>query len=174
VATVAGQEAFWRAVAPYAAAVHAAIPSLWPQTLLVQWGVETGYNPAGYPPYNLAGISPGGHLAAYRSYGDFVRAYIATISSPLYAAVRQAPDVVDQLYALGESPWAAGHYHGPGQRPGQTLVDVYLQHRGYLDSLAGTIPVSVGGITAAVPTWVGAAVVGIPLAALIIADLRRL
>lgn len=171
----AQQLAFWQSVAPLAVSVASQVPGLYPQTLLVQWGDETGYNAAGDPPNNLAGISPGGRLAAYRSRAAFGRAYIVTIKSPLYASVRSAPDVVDQLYALGRSPWAAGHYASGGV-DGQALVDIYQQNRGLMDSLAGSIPVAPpgGGPAIAIPTWVPVAVVAVPIGVLIVSDLRRL
>lgn len=170
----AQQIAFWQSVLPVAQAIHASVPSLYVQTLLVQMGDETGYNAAGDPQNNLAGISPGGHLASYASRQKFIRAYVTTINSPLYALVRAAQGVVAQLYALGQSPWAAGHYHAAGAPDGQTLVDVYQGNQGYLDSLAGSVPVQIGGNTGNVPTWLPVVLVAAPLAALAIADLRRL
>lgn len=173
----AQQIAFWQSVAPLAVSVAARVPGLYPQTLLVQWGDETGYNAAGGPPNNLAGISPGDRLAAYRSRASFARSYVVTIKSPLYAAVRQAPDVVDQLYALGRSPWAGGHYIARGSTvPGSALVDIYQQNRGPLDSLSGSIPVNPpgGGAAIAIPTWVPVAVVAVPIGVLLVRDLRRL
>ena len=171
------QLAFWQSVAPLAVSVAAQVPGLYPQTLLVQWGDETGYRTAGVPGYqnNLAGISPGGSLAAYRSRAAFGRAYIVTILSPLYGAVRSAGSVVAQLYALGRSPWASGHY-AVGGVDGQALVDIYQQNRGLLDSLAGSIPVTPpgGGPAIAIPTGVPVAVVAVPIGILLVSDLRRL
>jgi len=163
---------FWQAVAPTARAVASQVPGLFPQTLLIQWADETGFNPTGTPPgsWNLAGISPGGHLAHYRSLQAFMRAYVATIRSPVYAPVLAAPSVVAQLYALGQSPWASGHY-ALGGVPGQALVDLYRANQGVVDSIAGSYPVAV---TASIPAWLPVAVVGIPVGAIVWAELRRL
>ena len=174
-ATTAQQLAFWRSVLPVAQAIHAAVPQMYVQTLLAQMGDETGYNAAGYPANNLAGISPGGRLARYRSRQAFVRAYVTAIRSPLYARVRAAEGVAAQLYALGASAWASGHYND-GAGPGSALAAIYQENRGLLDSLAGSVPVPLpfGGGTASIPTWLPVVAIGVPLAALAISDLRRL
>lgn len=87
--------------------------------ILAQWIDETGNgtSAAWRVGHNYAGVSPGGHVAAYPDRTVGLAAYVRTLSSKAYDSVRAAaasgPDAAAQ--ALGRSPWAASHYGGQGQ-----------------------------------------------------------
>lgn len=111
------------------AAAHVAkVTPMLPSVLLAQWGNETawGTSSAFVNGHNLAGISSGGEIINYATLGACVVAYVETIDLGSYDAVRAAKDAgpVAQAKALGESPWAGGHYTGtaPFDYPGGALV----------------------------------------------------
>lgn len=137
--------AFFTTAAPYAKSGQSRVVGMYGATPLVQWAVETGYNISGSPPgsNNLAGIEEYNNVTVhgFATIGDFVNAWTQTIEGPLYAAVREAKSIEAQLLALGQSPWAAGHYAADGI-DGELLVEVYTENKALIDSLMGTEPTS--------------------------------
>lgn len=134
----------------YVAAVAKVTPML-PSVILAQWGNETawGTSVAFVDGHNVAGISSGGRVIDYVSLVAGVNAYIQTIGLPYYDAVHAAKDAgpIAQARALGESPWAGGHYTGvaPFDYPGGALVaEIEAFDLARFDSLLeagpGTIP----------------------------------
>lgn len=95
--------------------------------VLAQWANETAYGaaPAFASGNNYAGVSPGGRVAAYPSRAAGLGAYISTMLSGYYNAVRSATNATDAALALGQSPWAGSHYRdAAGGGPGSALVDI--------------------------------------------------
>lgn len=90
--------------------------------ILAQWANETGWgsSPAFTQGNNYAGVSPGGSVGSYPSRSAGLAAYIQTLLSPLYAAVRSAGSAAGAAVALGQSPWAGSRYDNAyyGQGPG--------------------------------------------------------
>lgn len=128
---------FFEAVKPLIHDVVAAVPELYPEVVAAQWADESEWNPGGiaanYPSdtaargvNNFAGITNGRQLINFATTTDFVRAYVTAIQANWYDAVRSAKDPQEQAKALGESPWAAGHYMPVGGYPGETLVQILL------------------------------------------------
>lgn len=123
----AGQQNFINTYASYAqiASQQTGVP--W-QTILAQWADETGWgtSQAFTSGHNFAGVSPGGSVASYPSISAGLNAYIQTLGSPLYAAVRNAAaqGPVAAAQALGVSPWAASHYAASGGGAGSDLVNI--------------------------------------------------
>lgn len=107
--------AFFADVAPDAkiASARTGVPV---SVILAQWAIETGYgtSSAWLTGHNYAGVSPGGHVASYTDRPSGLAAYISTLSSQFYAAVRGAGSPSAAAVALGDSPWAASHYGGHG------------------------------------------------------------
>ena len=97
----------------------------WPSVVLAQWADETGWgtSSAWLDGHNPAGISPNGEIAAYPSIAAGVVAYEDTALSSYYTSVYAAQSLGPeaQATALGESPWAGGHYGSP---PGSNLVAI--------------------------------------------------
>jgi Mannosyl-glycoprotein endo-beta-N-acetylglucosaminidase len=103
--------------------------SVWPSVILAQWGIETawGTSSAFVDGHNFAGISSGGQVLSYPNYPAGLEAYVWVLGLDYYAAVREAHESgpIDQAYALGASPWAAGHYRAAGSTvDGSLLVQV--------------------------------------------------
>lgn len=98
------------------------------QTILAQWADETGWGqaPAFANGFNFAGVSPGGRVAVYPDLMSGLAAYVATLTQPIYATVRNAAPQgpVAAAQALGASPWAASHYNDSGGGPGSDLVAI--------------------------------------------------
>lgn len=119
---------FFDDAAPWAQIAHTHTGVL-PSVILAQWADETGYRwPApGNNPGNVGNTVHGGQVN-FSSVAAGVDAYIQTMNLPYYAAVRAAPNWVDQCYALGRSPWAAGHYNADGGPPGEDLVKIVLNN----------------------------------------------
>jgi Mannosyl-glycoprotein endo-beta-N-acetylglucosaminidase len=102
---------------------------VWPSVILAQWGIETawGTSSAFVEGHNFAGVSSGGHVLGYPNYPAGLEAYVWVLGLDYYAAVRDAHDHgwEAQAYALGASPWAAGHYRAVGSDvDGSLLVGV--------------------------------------------------
>ncbi|MGI8685128.1 MAG: glucosaminidase domain-containing protein [Acidimicrobiales bacterium] len=95
--------------------------------ILAQWAIETGRgtSPAFRSGYNYAGISSGGRVVRYSDKAKGLQAYIATLLSPRYEAVRSADTAEATAKALGDSPWAASHYGGGGR----DLLAMMTAHR---------------------------------------------
>lgn len=117
-------------VSKYAAtaARAAADTGLWTSVVLAQWSNETFYGTsrAFLLGNNFAGVSPGGVIANYPSQSAGLAAYIETMNLPDYDPVRAARSsgAREQAFALGRSPWAAGHYAGVDGVDGSALVSI--------------------------------------------------
>lgn len=107
--------------------------------ILAQWGVEQGWSIPSYTGYNWGNVSA---IAGYPSIGGtgvwgspsaFAYAYTPMQGTEYYViftmngwyngvtnAWSQGPQA--QAYALGQSPWDAGHYGENGSGPGGELV----------------------------------------------------
>lgn len=111
-----------------AAARAAADTGLFTSVVLAQWADETAYGTsrAFLLGNNFAGVSPGGVVASYPSQAAGLQAYIDTMNLKYYDPVRaaKAAGSRDQAVALGEGPWAAGHYEAIGGGPGSALVAI--------------------------------------------------
>ena len=105
---------------------------LLPEVALAQWGCETawGTSEAWLHGWNPAGISPEGHIAKYATVLEGMEAYVATVNNGYYTAVKEAAarGPIAQAIALGESPWAGGHYNN-GSGDGSTLVAILTEDR---------------------------------------------
>lgn len=121
-------EAFVRSYRHYAEiAARGTGLSRW--TILAQWAAETGWGESRLARQgnNLAGITGirGGKrvFLTYPSLDAFVAAYIATMRNGYYGRVLASANqpIEKQLLALGNSPWAAGHYRTGGQNGGLLL-----------------------------------------------------
>lgn len=92
--------------------------------ILSQWIIEQGY--AWPPMFNNPGNVGDPYAAGQTDYGTVetgVEAYIQTMLLPYYIGVREAVGYLAQCYALGQSPWAGGHYIANGV-PGELLVEI--------------------------------------------------
>ncbi|HUZ84157.1 MAG TPA: glucosaminidase domain-containing protein [Gaiellales bacterium] len=130
---------FVAALGPYADTAAAAIGiNRW--AILTQWADESGWwtsyastqlnNPAGQEVYN----SPTDwHYIAYPSISAGVQGYIEFMHNGNYGGIiATGPnDVEGTLWAMGQSPWAGGHYGSP---PGIDLINIW---RSTLEPLAG-------------------------------------
>jgi hypothetical protein len=109
--------------------------------ILAQWADETGWgtSSAWVDGFNPAGISPGGQIAKYSSVEEGMTHYVTTLNLPYYDRVRSAfsSGPLAQAIALGESPWAAGHYGGQ-EHPGSDLVSIIDNQLAHFDGGAGT------------------------------------
>lgn len=127
-------------------------------TILAQWGIETGWGTsrAWRQGNNYAGVSPGGRIASYDTRASGLEAYISTMQSPHYTAVRAAGDGYAAAAALAASPWAASHYND-----GQALTSVLDRYQ-LTQYDAGDAPTArpdgvpiVGGAVDALTGWFG-------------------
>jgi hypothetical protein len=119
---------FWAEALPYAKQAHAATGVL-ASVILSQWADETGYGgPDWSQLHNPGNVSPGGADASYPTLQAGVEAYVAARNNGLYAAVKSARDWRAQCVALGQSPWAAGHYDATGGGPGSDLIDIVTEY----------------------------------------------
>ena len=138
-----GVAAFFDGAAAYARTASAEAKGLFPQTAVVQWAVETGYDLTGSPAGsdNLAGLGDetSDEAVSYPSLSAFVAAYAANLKGPDYAAVLAATTVPLQMIALGQSPWAASHYAADGTA-GELLMEVYQENQALIDGLFATAP----------------------------------
>lgn len=144
------EQAFVNQVLAYAQVVSRE-SSVLVSVILAQWADETawGTSEAWVDGHNPAGISPGGVIASYPSISEGVDSWLATILDPLYNDVRLATGWNAQALALGESPWAAGHYELGGV-PGAALVAIITEQSLWqYDQPAGDVgaSTSTGGST---------------------------
>lgn len=111
-------------------ALQVQVGHLRPETVLVQWALETdfGSSEAAVSQRNYAGISRHGRLITFPSLAAFVAAYENTLHLGWYQKVIAPGTPEEQMTALGESPWAASHYTEPGGAPGSSLIAVYQQY----------------------------------------------
>ena len=72
------------------------------------------------------GQTTNGGYARYASVDQFFLDYTRILKLPYYSAVRAGQTPEEQAYALGESPYASGHYMAGGKK-GQALIDVMDQ-----------------------------------------------
>lgn len=116
---------FFAAAAPFAKWAHMDTGVL-EGVVLAQWADENGFvwPPPGNNPGNVGNTLHGG-MVNYANITQGVAAYIQTMQLGYYKAVRAAQTWQAQAVALGESPWAAGHYGSP---PGSALVDIIEQY----------------------------------------------
>jgi hypothetical protein len=118
---------FFAEALPYAKQAHAATGVLM-SVILGQWADETGYG--GYDwsvLHNPGNVSPNDAEGSYPTLQAGVDAYISTMKQSDYAAVRSAKDWRAQCVALGQSPWAGGHYDATGGGPGSDLIDIVTE-----------------------------------------------
>lgn len=122
---------------PYALQAHQALG--WQMSvILAQWGLEQGWHVPSYTGYNWGNVSfapgctlkPGTHQAGSPATfcdaptpQEGLREFLYAARLPCYrgvfAAISDGPDAV--AFALGRSPWDAGHYASDG-RPGEALI----------------------------------------------------
>lgn len=122
----------------YAAKAAAAIP-MNKDVILAQWGNESGngtssravndnnYGGIKYSQYSTTAIKKSDGFARYASIDGFVTDYIRVMKLSYYSGVRAAaatPGIADDVKALGESPYDAGHYTTPGQAPGSKIASI--------------------------------------------------
>lgn len=114
---------------PYARRAHEAT-GVNVSVILAQWADETafGTSPDWTAKHNPGNVSPGGVVASYPTLDAGVDAWIATMNSADYAAVRAPVGATAQCYALGASPWASGHYEADGPPPGEDLVKIIANY----------------------------------------------
>lgn len=93
------------------AAVSTGVPV---EAILAQWGLETGWGTSRVyrEAHNLAGITGEGGYRQYPSTRDFVRDYIALLSSSRYAPVRATKDPLQVGFALQAAGWAEDPAYG--------------------------------------------------------------
>lgn len=114
---------FFAVALPYAHQAHAQTGVL-VSVILAQWADETGYGGPDWSPNNNpgnVGSYDGQPVAKFPSLQAGVNAYIQTMRLDYYAAVRAATTATAQATALGQSPWASGHYGNP---PGADLIAI--------------------------------------------------
>ena len=107
--------------------------------ILAQWADENGYvwPPPGNNPGNVGNTLHGG-MVNYANITQGVAAYIQTMLLGYYKGVRSAAGWEDQAIALGQSPWAAGHYGNPA---GSALIDIVQTYGLTSFDNGGTTPV---------------------------------
>ncbi len=95
------------------------------QLIMAQWGNETDWGQHFAAANNVGnvGVYSGGPNPTFNTIEQGVQAYINTMLQPDYATVRSAPNLQAQAIALGESPWAGGHYNN-GSGPGSDLLGI--------------------------------------------------
>jgi hypothetical protein len=96
----------------------ARLTGLEPDLFLAQWAVETGWATSwAGAPFNLGNIECGpGVFCRYGSLPEFVAAENAVLHQPNFTGVLDSKntDLIEQMHALGLSPWDAGHYMNAG------------------------------------------------------------
>lgn len=100
--------------------------------ILAQWADETTYGTSNdwTVKHNPGNVSPGGVVASYPTLDAGVNAWIVTMNDGTYNAVKRAQTWQAQCLALGQSPWAAGHYDD-GNGPGSALVAIVSSYQLY-------------------------------------------
>ena len=120
--TAGSDAAFFAAALPYAQQEYAAT-GVHTSVVLAQWADEQGYRwPAMYNNPGNVGDPVSAGQVSYPTVEAGVEASIQTMLLGYYAGVRSAVGWLAQCYALGQSPWAGGHYDAGGGPPGQDLV----------------------------------------------------
>jgi hypothetical protein len=138
--SVAGEAEFVQFALPFAQSAHQ--QTGWPVSMiLAQWGLEHGWLIPGFTGYNWGNVGalPGAPdvasggawgAPAYFAYAptpqDGVNYYVAVAGLSYYRGVGYAArhgGADAAAWALGVSPWDAGHYAGIGN-PGSSLVNL--------------------------------------------------
>jgi hypothetical protein len=120
--TAGSDAAFFTAALPYAQQEFAAT-GVHTSVVLAQWADEQGYRwPAMYNNPGNVGDPVNAGQVGYPTVEAGVQASINTMLLGYYTGVRAAVGWLAQCYALGQSPWAGGHYDASGGPPGQDLV----------------------------------------------------
>lgn len=122
-------EQFFAAALPWAnkAAAHTGVLV---SVVLAQWADETGYGgPDWFPNNNPGNVGSfdGQPVATFPSLQAGVAAYIQTMNQDIYNGVREAAPwgPLAQARALGQSPWASGHYGSPAGQDLISIIDKY-------------------------------------------------
>jgi hypothetical protein len=116
----------------YAQQAHAATGVL-VSVILAQWAVETAWGgwdwTVAHNPGNV-GSFDGQPVNTFPTLEAGTLAYIQTIKLGYYNAVRAATSYTAQCTALGNSPWASGHYIGQGAFAfrGGILIEIIQQN----------------------------------------------
>lgn len=118
---------FWPEALPWAQQVHSRLPVMFVSVVLAQWASETGYGgwdwSVAHNPGNV-GSFDGQPVNTFPNLQTGVNAYIQTLQNGYYAAVLHTTNWAAQCYALGNSPWASGHYEAAGGPPGEDLIKI--------------------------------------------------
>lgn len=120
-----------------------------PSVLLAQWADETSWGVNFGGSFNLAGIrcGPRGSLpyCNFVSLDDFADTVIATFRNGLYNNVLASAGspALDQIAAIGASPWSADHYGSP---PGHNLIAFWQELNLTIESDVATIRIRVDQI----------------------------
>ncbi len=118
---------FWPEALPWAQQVHSRLPVMFVSVVLAQWASETGYGgydwSVAHNPGNV-GSFDGRPVNTFPNLQTGVDAYIQTLQNGYYRAVLAATTWSSQCYALGNSPWASGHYEAAGPPPGEDLIKI--------------------------------------------------
>lgn len=164
-----GDANYLNAMAPYArrASQETGIPA---SVILAQWSIETawGTSKGARARNNHGGISwgsaavpswskavkldkrpanEGGYYMVYNNVNDYVDDYIHVMSNSKYAAVRAAgktEGLQDDAYALGNSPYAGGHYAVNGVK-GQSIVNTIRANRLWVYDQGGSVAAAPDG-----------------------------
>lgn len=145
------------------------------QTVLNQWGLESGWGTSGHASRNnLGGIKFSSNsktatkhssgFAEYKSIDDFTTDYIRVMKLPYYQGVivaAKTPSLEDDARELGKSPYDAGHYLLNGVEGGKLLNMLGITTAGANAGVA--IPKNTTGMSSGqLESWalVGLAVVG--------------
>jgi hypothetical protein len=122
--------AFFETALPYAEQAHEETDVL-VSVVLSQWADETAFGGPDWSVYhnpgNVGDPAAGGQTT-YSSLQTGVEAYIRTMNNGLYQAVKAQPGYQGQCLALGDSPWAGGHYIANGVK-GLVLIQI-IQEQG--------------------------------------------
>jgi hypothetical protein len=123
-------EEFFAEALPWAKMAYEATWVL-PSVVLAQWADETAFGGSDWSPRNNPGnVGDGsyGGQVVFPTLAAGVNAYIHTMLEPAYTAVGHASTPFLQCWALGASPWAAGHYGTPsGSDLWSIIQEYYLQ-----------------------------------------------
>jgi hypothetical protein len=120
---------FWTEALPYAEQAHIGT-GVDTSVILAQWADETGYGGIDWTVYHNpgnVGSFDGYPVRAFQTLELGTQAYIQTINSFYYRAVRAAIGYTAQCIQLGMSPWASSHYNN-GNGPGSILIQIIQEN----------------------------------------------
>ncbi len=122
-----GNPSFFTEYLKDAQTAAAQCPGMLVSVILAQWADETdlGSSPQFVAGNNYAGVSIGGGVNTFPSKAAGLAAYVQTLNLPYYNAVRAAGTSgwQAQCVALGESPWAGGHYDWADYSAGRPIAN---------------------------------------------------